>query len=100
MGQQSGHAHKALDQSQVLIAIHHSRVFNVVKCINPDSSHCRARRDYWEKQKPASGRPFCPSLSKPDNWGVTKGHADLMQQKEATSQEELKGLFQKADGCQ
>lgn len=58
---------------------------------------CRARRDYWEKLKPASGRPFCPSMSKPDSWGVTKGHADLMQQKEATSQEQLKALFEKAN---
>ncbi|XP_003978166.1 betaine--homocysteine S-methyltransferase 1 [Takifugu rubripes] len=59
----------------------------------------RARRDYWEKLKPASGRPFCPSLSEPDSWGITKGHADLMQKKEATSQEEMKALFQKADKC-
>ncbi|XP_057645893.1 S-methylmethionine--homocysteine S-methyltransferase BHMT2 isoform X2 [Chionomys nivalis] len=26
----------------------------------------RARREYWENLLPASGRPFCPSLSKPD----------------------------------
>ncbi|KAI3362096.1 hypothetical protein L3Q82_012431 [Scortum barcoo] len=57
----------------------------------------RARRDYWEKLKPASGRPYCPSLSMPDGWGVTKGHADLMQQKEATSPEQLKALFEKAN---
>lgn len=56
----------------------------------------RARRDYWEKLRPASGRPFCPSMSTPDGWGVTKGHADLMQQKEATSEEQLKALFEKA----
>ncbi|KAL4617517.1 betaine-homocysteine S-methyltransferase 1 [Arapaima gigas] len=56
----------------------------------------RARRDYWEKLKPASGRPFCPSMSTPDSWGMTKGHGDLMQQKEATSEEQLKQLFQKA----
>lgn len=59
----------------------------------------RARRDYWEKLKPASGRPLCPTMSKPDGWGVTKGHADLMQQKEATSKEQLKALFDKAQ-CQ
>uniref|UniRef100_A0A8C9WTZ5 Betaine--homocysteine S-methyltransferase n=1 Tax=Scleropages formosus TaxID=113540 RepID=A0A8C9WTZ5_SCLFO len=57
----------------------------------------RARRDYWEKLKPASGRPLCPSISTPDSWGVTKGHADLMQQKEATSEEQLKQLFKKAE---
>uniref|UniRef100_UPI003AAFF151 betaine--homocysteine S-methyltransferase 1 isoform X1 n=1 Tax=Centroberyx gerrardi TaxID=166262 RepID=UPI003AAFF151 len=56
----------------------------------------RARRDYWEELKPASGRPFCPSMSTPDGWGVTKGHADLMQQKEATSEDQLKALFEKA----
>ncbi|XP_066129738.1 S-methylmethionine--homocysteine S-methyltransferase BHMT2 isoform X2 [Saccopteryx bilineata] len=26
----------------------------------------RARREYWEQMLPASGRPFCPSLSKSD----------------------------------
>ncbi|XP_027625759.1 S-methylmethionine--homocysteine S-methyltransferase BHMT2 isoform X2 [Tupaia chinensis] len=26
----------------------------------------RARREYWENLLPASGRPFCPSLSRPD----------------------------------
>ncbi|XP_061553620.1 betaine--homocysteine S-methyltransferase 1 [Phycodurus eques] len=57
----------------------------------------RARRDYWEKLKPASGRPLCPSMSTPDGWGVTKGHVDLMQQKEATTKEQLQVLFNKAD---
>ncbi|KAJ3604173.1 hypothetical protein NHX12_028914 [Muraenolepis orangiensis] len=56
----------------------------------------RARRDYWEGLKPASGRPQCPSMATPDSWGVTKGHADLMQQKEATTKEQLKPLFDKA----
>ncbi|XP_055729967.1 betaine--homocysteine S-methyltransferase 1-like [Salvelinus fontinalis] len=56
----------------------------------------RARQDYWEKLKPASGRPKCLSMSTPDSWGVTKGHADLMQHKEATSLDELKPLFEKA----
>lgn len=57
----------------------------------------RARRDYWEKLKPASGRPFCPSMSAPDCWGVTKGHPDLMQQKEATTQDQLRPLFAKSE---
>ncbi|XP_034048568.1 betaine--homocysteine S-methyltransferase 1 [Thalassophryne amazonica] len=60
----------------------------------------RARREYWEKLKPASGRPFCPSMATPDGWGVTKGDKDLMQQKEATSQEQLKALFEKAKSNQ
>ncbi|XP_016116059.1 betaine--homocysteine S-methyltransferase 1-like isoform X2 [Sinocyclocheilus grahami] len=58
----------------------------------------RARRDYWERLKPASGRPLCPSMSTPDSWGVTKGHTELMQQKEATTAEQLRPLFRKADG--
>lgn len=53
----------------------------------------RARREYWETLKPASGRPLCPSLSTPDCWGVTRGDTDLMQQKEATTKEQLKQLF-------
>ncbi|TSK72156.1 Betaine--homocysteine S-methyltransferase 1 [Bagarius yarrelli] len=57
----------------------------------------RARRDYWEKLKPASGRPFCASMSAPDNWGVTKGHPDLIQQKEATTQDQLRPLFAKSE---
>ncbi|KAJ3605637.1 hypothetical protein NHX12_027682 [Muraenolepis orangiensis] len=56
----------------------------------------RARREYWEKLQPASGRPFCPSMSVPDGWGVTKGDAELMQQKESTTQDELKVLFDKS----
>ncbi|XP_060926696.1 betaine--homocysteine S-methyltransferase 1 isoform X1 [Limanda limanda] len=59
----------------------------------------RARQDYWVEQTPASGRPYCPSMSTPDGWGVTKGHAELMQQKEATSKEQLKVLFDKANKC-
>ncbi|XP_034507604.1 betaine--homocysteine S-methyltransferase 1, partial [Ailuropoda melanoleuca] len=50
----------------------------------------RARKDYWEKLAPASGRPYCPSMSRPDAWGVTKGAAELMQQKEATTEQQLK----------
>jgi len=39
----------------------------------------RASKDYWEKMKPAGGRPFCPAMSKPDNWGVTAGDKMLEQ---------------------
>merc|ERR1719435_852765 len=52
----------------------------------------RARRDYWEHMKPASGRPYCPALSQPDNWGVTKGDEILIQQTEATSVEQIKQM--------
>jgi len=56
----------------------------------------RARREYWENLRPASGLPLCPSMSVPDAWGVTKGHKDLMQQKEATSKDQLKQLFDRS----
>ncbi|XP_065837098.1 betaine--homocysteine S-methyltransferase 1-like [Oscarella lobularis] len=46
----------------------------------------RATRSYWENLKPASGRPHCPALAKPDNWGVTQGDEDLKQQAEPTKQ--------------
>jgi len=52
----------------------------------------RASRQYWENMKPAAGRPFCPSMSCPDNWGVTQGHHILKQQKEATSKEDIEVL--------
>uniref|UniRef100_F7DS96 Betaine--homocysteine S-methyltransferase n=1 Tax=Ornithorhynchus anatinus TaxID=9258 RepID=F7DS96_ORNAN len=55
----------------------------------------RARKEYWQNLPLASGRPYCPSMSRPDAWGVTKGTAELMQQKEATTDQQLKDLFQK-----
>ncbi|XP_065060513.1 betaine--homocysteine S-methyltransferase 1-like [Rhopilema esculentum] len=50
----------------------------------------RAKKEYWQNIKPASGRPFCPSMSKPDAWGVTAGHKHLAQKKEETTENELK----------
>ncbi|GAB6032249.1 hypothetical protein CHUAL_010889 [Chamberlinius hualienensis] len=41
----------------------------------------RANREYWENLKPASGRPYCASMSRPANWGVVPGSAELKQQK-------------------
>jgi len=49
----------------------------------------RARRGYWEGMKPASGRPLSAAMSAPDAWGVTKGDAILLQQKEATRREQI-----------
>jgi len=40
----------------------------------------RASKEYWQTLKPASGRPSCPSLSKPDQWGVTQGDDELQQE--------------------
>jgi len=39
--------------------------------------------------KNQGGRPFCPAMSCPDNWGVTKGDAILVQQQEATRKEQI-----------
>jgi len=39
----------------------------------------RAKKDYWQCLCPASGRPFCATMSKPDAWGVTQGDDKLMQ---------------------
>lgn len=55
----------------------------------------RSRREYWENLHPASGRPKCPSLSTPESWGVTKGHTDLLQHKEATTAQEMQHLLEK-----
>jgi len=49
----------------------------------------RANREYWENLKPASGRPFCPGMSRPDSWGVTQGSEALKQQVTKTTAEEV-----------
>jgi len=56
----------------------------------------RARKAYWEKLSPATGRPYSGALSKPDNWGVTAGSEDLKQKPESTTQEELQKVFIKS----
>jgi len=58
----------------------------------------RARREYWEKLKPASGRPYCASMSTPDNWGVTAGNQLLKQHEAKTTDLEMKEVFAKAVG--
>lgn len=42
----------------------------------------RANREYWTNIKPASGRPYCASMSEPENWGVVPGSKELKQQKD------------------
>ncbi|XP_070543173.1 betaine--homocysteine S-methyltransferase 1-like isoform X2 [Ptychodera flava] len=54
----------------------------------------RARRSYWENLKPGTGRPFSAGLSAPDSWGVTAGNKELLQKSDATTDSELKDLFQ------
>jgi len=49
----------------------------------------RAQKSYWENLKPASGRPMCSAVSKPDQWGVTAGSSLLGQHSEKTTQDEM-----------
>ncbi|PAA86091.1 hypothetical protein BOX15_Mlig031806g1 [Macrostomum lignano] len=48
----------------------------------------RANREYWENLNPASGRPYSSAMSKPDNWGVTRGNEMLVQHAHETTTEE------------
>ncbi|XP_057686997.1 betaine--homocysteine S-methyltransferase 1-like isoform X2 [Corythoichthys intestinalis] len=57
----------------------------------------RAHPDYWKNLLPATGRPKCPSMSTPDCWGMSRGHAELMQHKEATSTQEMKRVLELRD---
>lgn len=52
----------------------------------------RARRDYWETLHPGTGRPFSPSMTQPDAWGVTQGDEKLKQHAGETTAAELKEL--------
>jgi len=52
----------------------------------------RANKDYWNKLNPSTGRPYSAGMSKPDNWGVTKGSDILKQQKDTTTDEQLEKL--------
>lgn len=54
----------------------------------------RACQQYWDRLQPASGRPYCASMSKPDQWSVTQGSELLRQQNEETSEEQLSELLQ------
>ncbi|PAA86093.1 hypothetical protein BOX15_Mlig026652g1 [Macrostomum lignano] len=48
----------------------------------------RSGRDYWENLNPASGRPYSAAMSRPDNWGVTRGSEMLVQHAHETTEEE------------
>jgi betaine-homocysteine S-methyltransferase len=52
----------------------------------------RGNAKYWNTIKPALGRVDCPCVSHPDAWGLTQGDAELKQQKEATSKDDLEKL--------
>lgn len=55
----------------------------------------RASKVYWKSLEPASGRPFTPAMSEPDEWEITKGM--LAQHKEATTAAEMEEVFKLAD---
>ncbi|KAG8183989.1 hypothetical protein JTE90_001520 [Oedothorax gibbosus] len=56
----------------------------------------RARKSYWEGLQPSTGRPHSSAFSRPDNWGVTQGDAELKQKHEATTNAELQKVFAKS----
>jgi len=53
----------------------------------------RARKEYWAKLNPSSGRPFSATMSKPDAWGVTKGDSLLKQQADATTEDQMETVY-------
>jgi len=53
----------------------------------------RARKDYWDNLCPCTGRPYSASLSKPDEWGVSRGDELLKQHKEDTTEDEMKSVL-------
>ena len=57
----------------------------------------RANKDYWKGLEPASGRPYAPALSEPDEWEMTQGHDMLAQYKEATTEAEMEKVLRFAD---
>ena len=57
----------------------------------------RANKTFWKGLEPASGRPYAPALSEPDEWEVTQGHSMLSQHKEATTEEEMEIVLKFAD---
>jgi len=57
----------------------------------------RATKDHWKGLEPASGRPYAPALSDPDDWAVTRGHNLLRQHKEATTEAEMENVFKFAN---
>lgn len=53
----------------------------------------RARREYWENHVPATGRPdSCAFSSQQPHYDLIPGHEDFRQQKEMTTEEEVKQL--------
>jgi len=57
----------------------------------------RADKEYWQNLKPSSGRPFCSSMSCPDQWGDVAGDQILMQIKSETSEEEINALKKRSE---
>jgi betaine-homocysteine S-methyltransferase len=57
----------------------------------------RANKDYWKGLEPASGRPYAPALSEPDEWEITQGHDMLAQHKEATTEAEMEKALKYAE---
>eukprot|EP00116_Pleurobrachia_bachei_P018834 sb/3479096/ len=39
----------------------------------PWVSSSEGKREYWENLRPATGRIYSPTMSKPDDWGILPG---------------------------
>ncbi|KAF2349608.1 Homocysteine-binding domain [Trinorchestia longiramus] len=116
VGRRLGDAHEALGQSKTLgrkktsssiglnnVTARRTFLRGVSIVQRP---HMIAGRDYWEALKPATGRPYNPSMSCPDQWGVVQGSEELQQKSTATTQQEIAQLkeraktnLQKCNGC-
>ncbi|UUT40559.1 hypothetical protein [carnivorous sponge associated iridovirus] len=55
----------------------------------------RATKEYWKRLEPASGRPYAPTFSDPDEWEMTNDM--LTQHKEATTEAEMEKVLKFAD---
>ena len=58
----------------------------------------RAGEQYWSRLNPASGRPYSPALSRPDNWGTTAGDGELHGDGKTVSNGNGNGSDRKAMG--
>ncbi|CAK9299261.1 unnamed protein product [Gordionus sp. m RMFG-2023] len=59
----------------------------------------RANRNYWENLKPASGRPYCASLSRPHDIEMHPGDKILKQGPQETSEEDQAELLKVLENC-
>lgn len=52
----------------------------------------RANQEWWEDLIPATGRPSSHAVSKPADWGITRGESLMAQQTQPTHKSTLEKL--------